>query len=127
MAESSIKVSVIIPVYNADKFLARCLSSIISQTLKNIEIIVVDDGSTDTSRDILKKFADRDNRIVIIRQRNQGVSIARNAGLAIARGEYVGFVDSDDFVDPGYFESLYTTAIEKGADIVTGFVAMEND
>ena len=101
-----IKVSVIIPVYNVDKYLEECLQSVCSQTLKDIEIICINDGSTDKSGQILKDFAKKDKRIILIEQENRGVSIARNNGLKAARGEYIGFVDSDDCIDPDFYEKL---------------------
>ena len=90
------KVSVIIPVYNVEKYLKQCLDSVVNQTLKDIEIICVNDGSTDNSLEILEEYAQKDNRIIIISQENQGQSVARNIALEKATGEYVGFVDSDD-------------------------------
>lgn len=92
------KISVIIPVYNVEKYLAECLTSVVNQTFKDIEIICVNDGSTDNSPKILKEFAQKDSRIRIINQENQGLSAARNTGLDVATGEYVSFIDSDDFV-----------------------------
>ena len=112
-----IKVSVIIPVYNVEKYLEECLQSICNQTLKDIEIICINDGSTDKSGQILKDFAKKDKRIVLIEQKNQGVSIARNNGLKAAKGEYIGFVDSDDWIDPDFYEKLYKTAQKFDADI----------
>lgn len=92
------KISVIIPVYNVEKYLAECLTSVVNQTFKDIEIICVNDGSTDNSPKILEEFAQKDDRIRIINQENQGLSAARNTGLEVATGEYVSFIDSDDFV-----------------------------
>jgi glycosyltransferase involved in cell wall biosynthesis len=106
------KVSVIIPIYNVEKFLSRCLKSVINQTLKDIEIICVNDGSTDGSYNILEEFAAKDDRIVVVNQENKGQGTARNTGLDMAKGKYVGFVDSDDWIDLNYFEALYA-AVEK--------------
>ncbi|MBU8883071.1 glycosyltransferase [Kaistella sp. DKR-2] len=92
------KVSIIIPVYNASKYLAECLESVLVQTFTDIEMICINDGSTDDSLEILKEFQNRDSRIVIIDQKNKGVSAARNAGLEVAKGEYICFLDSDDFL-----------------------------
>ena len=100
------KVSVIIPVYNASDYLHECLDSLINQTLKNIEIICVDDGSTDNSLEILKKYADKDGRITVISQKNLHAGVARNAGLAVAKGEYIHFVDSDDWIDLDTYEEV---------------------
>jgi glycosyltransferase involved in cell wall biosynthesis len=104
------KVSVIIPVYNAEKLLARCLESVINQTLREIEIICVNDGSADNSLKILNEFAAQDSRIIIINQENRGPGAARNSAMDISKGEYIGFVDSDDWIELNYFEKLYATA-----------------
>ena len=118
------KVSIIVPVYNCEKYLKRCLDSLVMQTLENIEIICINDGSTDKSLDILKEY---ESNIVIINQENQGQSIARNKGLEVAKGEYIGFVDSDDWVDTDYFEKLYKTAKKHDTDIAaTGIVRLNN-
>lgn len=100
-------VSIIIPVYNTEKFLGECLESIIKQNYKNIEIILIDDGSTDSSGKICMEYMEKDSRIIVIRQKNSGVSCARNRGLEIANGEFVLFVDSDDFVQKNYVKELY--------------------
>ena len=111
-----IKISVIIPIYNSEKYLKRCLDSIINQTIRELEIICVDDGSTDNSLQTLNKYSKRDNRIIIINRENLGVSAARNAGLKIAKGKYIGFVDSDDWIHLDFFEKLYTAAEKYKAD-----------
>ncbi len=111
------KISIIIPVYNVKKFLNKCLKSIVNQTFTDLEIICINDGSTDKSLSILNSFAQKDNRIIVINQSNQGQSCARNAGLAIATGEYTGFVDSDDWIDLDFYEKLYTAAEKYNADI----------
>jgi len=113
----NIKVSIIVPVYNVEKYLRQCLDSLINQTLQEIEIICVDDGSTDNSSNILSDYAQKDSRIIVHRQENQGLANARNAGLKLANGEYIGFVDSDDFVDIDFFEKLYQAASSDNADI----------
>lgn len=105
-----IKVSIIVPVYNVENYVARCLDSLVNQTLKEIEIIIVNDGSTDGSGEICKKYAKRYKNIKYIKQKNQGLSGARNTGIEVARGEYIGFVDSDDFVELDMFEFLYDNA-----------------
>ena len=120
-------VSVIIPVYNREKYLERCLNSLINQSLKEIEIICVDDGSTDNSADILNKYQTKDARIKIILQRKEGVSAARNKGIDMAAGEYIGFVDSDDYVDRDYYEKLYKAAIETFADVACAGIVRENE
>lgn len=111
-------ISIIVPVYNVEKYLRECLDSIVKQTYKNIEVILVDDGSTDGSGDICEEYARFDERIRIIHQENQGVSIARNNGITAANGEYVMFVDSDDWIEPDYCSIPYKHAKEYGADIV---------
>ncbi|MFA7658463.1 MAG: glycosyltransferase [Candidatus Gastranaerophilaceae bacterium] len=111
------KLSVIIPVHNGEKHLERCLKSIVNQTFADMEIIIVNDGSTDDSRQICENFVEFDKRIVLINQANKGLSGARNAGITIAKGDYVGFVDGDDWVDLNFFEKLYDTAINHTADI----------
>lgn len=112
------KVSVIIPVYNVEEYLPKCLDSVINQTLKDIEIICINDGSTDNSLGILNEYASKDNRIKIIDQENQGVSSARNKGIAIARGEYLAFLDGDDFFDTTLLEKVYKEIIKKNTDIL---------
>jgi glycosyltransferase EpsH len=97
------KVSVIVPVYNVEKYLYECLSSLVCQTLIEIEIIVINDGSTDTSWEVIQEFANRDSRIKPLNQPNSGVSLARKRGVLQACGEYIGFVDSDDWVDENMF------------------------
>lgn len=118
-----VKISIIIPVYNVEKYLRQCLDSLIGQTLKDIEIVCVNDGSKDNSLEILREYKNKDSRIVIIDQINQGVSVARNNALKIAKGEYIGFVDSDDWVDADFFEKLYYSAIKNDCDIAVGGIA----
>lgn len=112
-----VKVSVIIPVYNAEKYLVQCLDSVLGQTLKEMEMILVDDGSTDHSLQILKQYEKKDTRIRVITQENQGPAAARNAGLAHAAGEYLAFLDADDFFAPNMLEEMYTACVEHDADI----------
>lgn len=111
------KVSIIIPVYNVEPFLARCLDSVVGQTLRGIEIICVDDGSPDRSIDILNRYAVGDARIRVISQENRGLGGARNRGFDAAAGEFILFVDSDDWIDAAYCERLYEAAREAGADV----------
>lgn len=111
-------ISVIIPVYNTEKYLDKCLSSIINQTFKDIEIFIVDDGSIDNSHEICRKYANIDNRIVLIRQSNQGQGFARNKALLKSNGEYIFFLDSDDYLELDAFELLYNEAINKNSDLV---------
>lgn len=111
-------ISVIIPVYNAEKYLSKCIESVLSQTYRDLEIILVNDGSTDESEKILDKYRIRDSRIVVINKENGGASTARNAGLDIAQGEYIAFVDADDTISPYYFEILHNCALNDGSDFV---------
>lgn len=113
-----IKVSVIVPVYNVEKYLSRCVDSIINQTLKEIEIILVDDGSPDQSPQICDEYALKDERIQVIHKLNNGVSSARNAGLKVAQGDYIFFVDSDDWLELDGLQLLYDKAIEYDVDFV---------
>lgn len=122
MEKGFIKVSIIVPAYNVEGYIEDCLNSLINQTLKEIEIIVVNDESTDSTPKIIEKFAQKDSRIKVINQKNQGLSGARNSGLKIAQGEYIGFVDSDDYVDLDYFEKLYNTAKEYDADMTVASI-----
>jgi glycosyltransferase involved in cell wall biosynthesis len=112
-----IKISVIVPVYNVAKYLPACMDSIVLQTLQEIEIICVNDGSTDNCGEILERYSRKDKRILVITQSNQGLSHARNTGIALAKGEYVGLVDSDDVICPDYYEKLYAAAQKQDADI----------
>lgn len=111
-------VSIIVPVYNAEKYLKKSIKSIISQTYKNIEIICIDDGSNDKSLEILHKFADEDQRIRIIHKKNEGVSLARNTGLENAKGDFVLFVDSDDWIEKNLCETLLFYMEKKELDVV---------
>jgi len=111
------KISIIVPVYNAEKYVNKCLNSIRCQTLKNLEIIVINDGSTDNSGEICDKIAIEDSRVKILHKENGGLSSARNAGIELATGEYVGFVDSDDWVEPQMYEYLLNNAINNKAEI----------
>jgi glycosyltransferase involved in cell wall biosynthesis len=111
------KISVIIPVYNVEKYVAKCIESVIKQSYKNLEIIIINDGSTDSSGEICNKYLEFDNRIIVKNQENQGLSMARNNGLGIASGEYIAFVDSDDYIDYDMFELLHTNLCIYEADI----------
>ncbi len=119
---SDIKVSVIVPFYNAEPYLDACIQSILSQSFTSLELLLVNDGSTDNGVDICKKY-EMDSRVRIIEQKNQGGAAAKNTGLSCARGEYVGFVDADDTIDSNYLENLYYGAKEKNVDICIGNIA----
>lgn len=110
-------VSVIIPVYNVEKYLEKCLDSVLSQTFKNLEIILVDDGSTDGSSKIIDTYSLKDSRIKVIHKENGGVSSARNKGLEVATGEYVCFIDSDDIIEENFIEELFNELISSNSDI----------
>lgn len=116
MSNNEALISIIVPVYNVESFLARCVKSIQAQTYANFELILIDDGSTDTSGKICDGFASRDHRIRVMHKENSGPSIARNSGIDIARGEYILFVDSDDFIGPSHIENLMKAASEAGLD-----------
>ena len=114
---SDIKISVVVPVYNVEKYLEQCLNSIINQTFKDIEIICINDGSKDNSLKIIEEFAAKDKRIRIINKENEGISAARNQGMGLAQGEYISFIDSDDWIEENYLEALYTAAKKYDSDI----------
>ncbi|MBU8785630.1 MULTISPECIES: glycosyltransferase family 2 protein [Bacillus] len=111
-------VSLLVAVYNTEAFLLNCLQSLISQTLKNIEIIIVNDGSTDGSQKIIDHFARKDGRIKTIQQENQGLGAVRNKGIEAAEGEYLAFIDSDDWIEPDYCRAMYEKAKAEEADLV---------
>lgn len=117
---SNPKVSIIVPMYNVEQYLDQCIQSIIAQTLNEIEIILIDDGSPDCCGEKADQYAKKDGRIKVIHQKNLGLGPARNTGIEAAAGEYIGFVDSDDWVKPQMFEQLYTNAVKNNADIVSG-------
>lgn len=110
--------SIIVPVYKTEKYLPKCIDSILAQTFVDFELILIDDGSPDHCGEICDEYALKDGRIIVIHQENKGVSAARNAGLDIARGEYIGFVDSDDWIEPEMYEILVTTMVAKSTDVV---------
>lgn len=110
-------ISIIVPVYNVDKYLYDCINSIVNQTYSNLEIILVDDGSTDKSAAICDEFSNKDSRIKVIHKKNQGVAIARNVGLDAAHGEYIGFVDSDDVIKVDMYEFLLNNLLDNDTDI----------
>ncbi len=116
------KLSIIVPVYKAEKYISRCVDSILAQTFKDFELILIDDGSPDNSGNICDEYAEKDNRIKVIHQQNKGCSAARNAGIKQAQGEYIGFVDSDDWINSLMYEKLLEILEKYDADIVkSGF------
>ena len=112
------KVSIIVPVYNVAPYFDQCMDSLVNQTYENIEIVVVDDGSTDGSAEKCDQWKARDSRIVLIHKQNQGLGEARNTGLEHASGEYVGYVDSDDYVDRDFYRRMVEAAVANDADVV---------
>ena len=112
-------ISIIVPVYNIEEYLPRCIESILNQTYNNLELILVDDGSKDKSGEICDAYAKKDNRVVVLHKENGGSSSARNAGIAIAKGEYLGFVDSDDYIEPDMYEKMVAVIEKTGCKIET--------
>jgi glycosyltransferase involved in cell wall biosynthesis len=110
-------ISIIVPVYNMERYLDRCVSSIVNQTYKNIEIVLVDDGSTDSSPKMCEDYAKNDDRIKVVHKENGGLSDARNAGLKIAIGDYIGYVDSDDWIEPDMYERMVNACIDNDAEM----------
>ena len=125
--KGKILISVIVPVYNVREYLEQCLETVVHQTLQDIQIILVNDGSTDGSDEICKKYAALDDRIIFIHQENAGLAAARQAGLNVAEGEYIGFVDSDDWLELTMYEEMYAAARENNADIVFCNVYRDED
>lgn len=112
-----IKISIIVPIYNGEKYLSRCIKSLLNQTLKEIEIILVNDGSIDGSLEICEKYAKKDSRIVVIDKSNGGVSSARNYGVAKAKGDYIGFVDVDDWIESEMYNNMYKKILDTNTDV----------
>lgn len=113
----SVSVSIIVPCYNVAAYLDQCMESLTGQSMEDIEIICVNDGSSDRTAEILREWRNRDRRVRIIDQKNSGVSAARNSGMEAAAGTYIGFVDPDDMVERNMFQRLFTAAAEKDADV----------
>lgn len=111
------EISIVVPVYNVEKYLGKCLDSLLKQTFSDFEILLIDDGSTDRSLKICEKYAEKDSRIRVIHQKNQGLSAARNTGIENASGKYIGFIDSDDYIDEDMYEYLYEQITNQKADI----------
>lgn len=120
-------ISIVVPVYNAEKYLFRCIKSILNQTYKNLEIILVDDGSTDNSLIICKEFSNKDKRIKIVHQENKGASVARNNGVALSTGDYIGFVDSDDYIEKEMYEKLIMVLGKESGDQVISQIGIANE
>ncbi len=111
-------VSIIVPVYNVSKYIEKCVDSILKQTFCDFELLLIDDGSTDNSSYICDLYAKKDNRVVVVHKKNGGLSSARNRGLDIAKGDYVSFVDSDDYIEPNFIESLLDELMKKSSDLI---------
>ncbi|MBD5402101.1 glycosyltransferase [bacterium] len=125
MLEGNIDLSIIVPVYNSEQFLEKCIKSLTSQSIQNIEILLINDGSTDNSLEICNNFAKQDKRIKVFNQKNSGQSKARNVGLSNATGRYITFTDSDDWVDSNYYENLINACYKYNADISCGSIIRE--
>ena len=110
-------ISIIVPAYNIEEYLSPCMDSILSQDYENFEIVLIDDGSTDNTPSICNKYKEKDSRVIVIHQRNAGLSVARNAGIKHARGKYLAFVDGDDLIAPGFLSGLYQAASENSAEV----------
>lgn len=119
-------VSIIIPVYNCEKYVKKCIDSVCNQSYSRLEIIVIDDGSNDSSAAIINQYCDIDNRIIFIRQKNQGVCVARNNALDIASGKYITFIDGDDWVENDYIEKMYYVAEQNDSELVISGFTMED-
>lgn len=123
------KISVIVPIYNVEEYLDKCLDSLVNQTLKDIEIILINDGSPDNSEEIVKKYLkEYGEKIIYHKKENEGQGIARNYGIDLANGEFISFVDSDDYIEETMFEKLYNKVLEEKSDIVAsiGFIEVKN-
>lgn len=117
-----VKLSIVVPVYNAEKFLVKCVNSLLGQNVKDIEVILVNDGSKDNSLEICNEFAKKDSRVKVFSQENSGQGKARNVGMDAANGEFITFMDSDDWVDIDYYEKLIDAAVRNYADIACGSI-----
>ena len=118
-------ISVIVPIYNVEKYLARCVDSIVNQTYKNLEIILVDDGSPDRCPQMCDDYAEKDSRIKVVHKKNGGLSDARNAGMAVATGEYISFIDSDDWIETSMFELLINNIFQYDCEISCGGIILK--
>ena len=110
------KISVVVPIYNVERYLKRCIDSIINQTYDNLEIILVNDGSKDSCLNICNEYKKKDERVIVIDQPNAGLSGARNSGIEIATGEYISFIDSDDYIHKDFYKEMLSTAVKEKSD-----------
>ena len=120
------KISVIIPVYNSESYSKRCIESVINQTYSNLEIIAINDGSKDKSINILKEYENKDSRIILIDQKNKGVALTRNEGVRLATGNYIMFIDNDDYIDLDYIENMYSS-IENNDIVIGGYKRVDDN
>ena len=127
MEEYNPEISIIVPVYNSEKYLEECIKSILNQTFADFELILIDDGSDDSSGLICDKYAEKDKRIIVVHQENKGICGARNAGLDIARGKYIGFSDNDDYMHSQMYEYLYTAITGSNSDIACCYCKLVSD
>ncbi len=126
--ESKTLISVIVPVYNAEKYLKKCIDSILSQTYGDLEVILVDDGSIDKSSEICDQYAGENNRVIVIHQENKGVSAARNRGIACAKGDFFAFIDGDDYVSPNMIEHMYSRIVQDYSDLaICGYEKVDEE
>ena len=121
------KISIIVPCYNVEKYLGSCLDSLLNQSFKDFEIIAVNDGSTDNTLNILEEYSKKDSRIKIITQKNKGLSGARNTGIDNANGDYIAFLDSDDWVSPDFYQKLYNAITENNCDIAAATIIRKRE
>lgn len=121
-----VSLSIVVPVYNGEKFLKRCVDSILSQDFKDFELILVNDGSTDGSLGICHEYEQKDSRVVVLSKDNEGPYVARKSGVSVAKGQYIGFVDCDDYIDSNMYSIMMTAARQNNADIVASDIILEN-
>lgn len=121
------KISIIIPIYNSEKFLNKCIDSVLVQSEKDFELLLIDDGSTDKSGSVCDEYAKKDNRIRVIHKTNAGTASARNDALDIAKGDYIAFCDNDDYISPYFYETLLNALKETGADVVVSEMTRDSD
>ncbi|MGL6100291.1 MAG: glycosyltransferase family 2 protein [Fusobacteriaceae bacterium] len=126
MMKNNELVSIIVPVYNTEKYLTKCIKSILNQTYKNIEIIIIDDGSTDNCAKIIKKYLQNNKNIKYFKQRNQGQGVARNKGIQISQGKYIQFIDSDDYIEPLMVEKMINILKKQNLDFVNSLLRFDN-
>lgn len=120
-------VSIIVPIYNVEQYISKCIESILAQTYRDFELILVDDGSPDMCGTICDEYAKQDSRVHVIHQENKGVSAARNAGISLAKGEYISFIDGDDYVEKDFFERIITQFTDEVDCVCFGYNSVDDD